>query len=30
LFDQRAESGAIRVYSLVGEPVCLSPDQMIR
>ena len=30
LFDQRAESGAIRLYSLVGEPVCLSPDQMIR
>jgi hypothetical protein len=26
LFDQRAESGGIRVYSLVGEPVCLSPD----
>jgi hypothetical protein len=29
-FDQRAESGAIRVYSLVGSPDCPSPDQMIR
>ena len=29
-FGQRAESGAIRVYSLVGNPGCLSPDQLIR
>ena len=29
-FGQRAESGAIRVYSLVGNPGCLLPDQIIR
>jgi hypothetical protein len=29
-FGQRAESGAIRVYSLIGNPGCLSPDQIMR
>ncbi len=29
-FGERAESGAIRVYSLVGNPGCLSPEQIMR
>lgn len=29
-FVQRAESGAIRIYSLVRNPGCPSPDQIIR
>ena len=29
-FGQRAERGGIRVYSLNGNPGCLSPDQLIR
>jgi hypothetical protein len=29
-FGQRAENGAIRVYSLVGNPGCLLPDQITR
>ena len=29
-FGQRAERGEIRVYSLNGNPGCLSPDQIIR
>ena len=29
-FGQRAERGPIHVYSLVGSPDCLSPDQSIR
>jgi hypothetical protein len=29
-FGQRAERGGIRVYSLNGNPGCLSPDQIIR